>query len=72
LPDGSIGRRLPIPGAVACTFGGDGRRTLFVLTVYRRLLPSSNLPADPPLPTSDEPAGGIFALDVGVAGTGLP
>jgi hypothetical protein len=52
--------------------GGEDRRTLFVMAVDTRALPTFDPAVGGPLPTSPEPAGGVFALRVPVPGAGWP
>ena len=61
-PDGRIDRvaELPCSWPTSCAFGGEGLRTLFV-TSARFTLSPEHLAAHPE-------EGGLFALDVGVAG----
>ncbi|CAN7632175.1 SMP-30/gluconolactonase/LRE family protein [Phenylobacterium sp. LjRoot219] len=69
---GEVTDRLAITGAVACALGGDHRRTLFVLAVDPRWLPTFDPALGGPLPTDPGPAGAIYALDVAVPGAGWP
>lgn len=65
-PDGRLDRTvaLPVSRPTACAFGGPGLRTLYVTTARFRLAPD-RLAAEPH-------AGGLLALDVGVAGLPEP
>jgi sugar lactone lactonase YvrE len=61
-PDGTLHERVDVaaPQVASCAFGGDGLRTLFITTATSGLAPEV-LAAEPH-------AGGVFAVDVGVAG----
>lgn len=61
-PDGTLERslQLPVPSPTNCIFGGPGYRTLYVTTKRYR--------EDPALLEAHPLMGGIFAVDVGVAG----
>jgi sugar lactone lactonase YvrE len=61
-PQGKVDRivELPVSGVTSCAFGGAGMRTLYITTATQRL--SEQELAREPL------AGGLFAVDVGVAG----
>ena len=65
-PDGMIDRvvGIPVQRPTACTFGGPGLRTLYI-TSARMPLPETMLRKQPL-------AGGLFALDAGVAGLPEP
>jgi sugar lactone lactonase YvrE len=65
-PDGTIDRivALPVEQATSCAFGGPGLATLFITSAREGLSPAQ-LEAQPL-------AGGLFALDPGVAGLALP
>ena len=58
-PDGAVEAVIDLPtrGVTACTFGGDGLRTLFVTTSRENLAPDE-----------DPLAGSVFAAEPGVAG----
>jgi sugar lactone lactonase YvrE len=66
LPDGTLDRdvRAPITLSTKIAFGGAGYRTLF-LTTGRRMYSAEKLAREPL-------AGGIFSVDVGVAGLPEP
>jgi sugar lactone lactonase YvrE len=66
LPDGRIDRVVALPASqvTSCAFGGAGLRTLFVTTARQKLAPEA-LAAQPQ-------AGGLFAVDAGVAGLPEP
>jgi sugar lactone lactonase YvrE len=66
LPDGRIDRivELPATQVTSCTFGGPDLRTLFITTARQKLTPDE-LAAQPQ-------AGGLFAVDAGVAGLPEP
>jgi len=61
-PNGKVDRiiELPVSGATSCAFGGVDMRTLYITTATQRL--SEQELAQEPL------AGGLFAVDAGVAG----
>lgn len=61
-PDGSLDKslKLPVPTPTNCCFGGPDFRTLYVTTKRYR--------EDPALVSANPGMGGIFAVDVGVAG----
>lgn len=61
-PDGRLDKslQLPVPSPTNCVFGGPGFRTLYVTTKRYR--------EDPALVEANPLMGGIFAVDVGVAG----
>ena len=65
-PDGRLDRTVPMPvsRATACTFGGPDLRTMYVTTARFRLTPEKL--------ASETHAGGLLALDVGVAGVPEP
>ena len=65
-PDGRVDRivRLPVQKPTSCMFGGPDLRTLYVTSAVWDLTPEQ-LSAQPR-------AGGLFALDVGVAGVSEP
>jgi sugar lactone lactonase YvrE len=65
-PDGRIDREvaLPITQPTSCAFGGADLRTLYVTSATQRMT-EAELAAQPF-------AGGVFALDVGVAGLPEP
>jgi sugar lactone lactonase YvrE len=66
LPDGRVDRIVAIPATqvTSCAFGGAGLRTLFITTA-RQKLTAEELAAQPA-------AGGLFAVDAGVAGLPEP
>jgi sugar lactone lactonase YvrE len=66
LPDGRVDRSVALPATqvTSCAFGGPDLRTLFVTTARQKLTPAE-LAAQPA-------AGGLFAVDVGVAGLPEP
>ena len=55
---------MPLSRATACTFGGPGLRTMYVTTARFRLAPEKL--------AAETYAGGLLALDVGVAGVPEP
>lgn len=61
-PDGKLDRsvKVPVPAPTSCCFGGPGFRTLYVTSKRYR--------EDPALVEANPQLGGIFAVDVGVAG----
>lgn len=65
-PDGSLDRslELPVPSPTNCCFGGPDFRTLYITTKRYR--------EDPDLVSANPTMGGIFAVDVGVAGGPSP
>ena len=65
-PDGRLDRviEMPVSRPTAVTFGGPGLRTLYVTTARFRLAPEKL--------ASETHAGGLLALDVGVAGLPEP
>jgi sugar lactone lactonase YvrE len=65
-PDGRLDRTVPMPvsRATACTFGGPDLRTMYVTTARFRLAPEKL--------AAEAYAGGLLALDVGVAGVPEP
>jgi L-arabinonolactonase len=65
-PDGRIDReiRIPVARVTMCAFGGPDLKTLFVTTAREGM--SADELADEPL------AGGLFAIDVGIAGLPEP
>lgn len=66
LPDGRVDRIVALPATqvTSCAFGGTDLRTLFVTTA-RQKLSAGELAAQPE-------AGGLFAVDAGVAGLPEP
>ncbi len=65
-PDGKVDRRIqmPVSRPTSCSFGGSDLRTLFVTSATHGLSAAER---------QKEPlAGGVFALDVGVAGRREP
>lgn len=65
-PAGEVSDRLEIPGAVACAFGGDDGRTLFVAAVDTRWLTISDAAAA----ARAQGGGGLYAVRVSVPGAG--
>lgn len=65
-PDGRLDRtvQMPVSRPTACAFGGPGLRTMYVTTARFRLAPEKL--------AAEEHAGGLLALDVGVAGLPEP
>ena len=65
-PDGRLDQVVNVPGGfvTSCAFGGPDLTRLFITTA-RVGLPEERLRAEPD-------AGGLFAIDVGVAGRGYP
>jgi len=63
-PDGGLDRVVTVPGGfvTSCAFGGPDQTKLFITTA-RGGLPEAKLRAEPA-------AGGLFAIDAGVAGRG--
>ena len=61
-PDGHVDRVVDLPCSwpTSCTFGGEGLRTLYVVSARFTMTPE-HLAANPQ-------EGGLFALDAGVAG----
>jgi L-arabinonolactonase len=65
-PDGRLDRTVPLPVSrpTACAFGGPGLATMYVTTARFRLPPEKI--------ATEAHAGGLLALDVGVAGLPEP